>query len=80
MKALFFSTPCCSQCKVIKPRFIEECEKLNLQYEIIDAEANETLTAKYNIKSVPFIVVLDCDGNEVTSGSAAAVTTILNTL
>lgn len=80
MKALFFSTPCCSQCKVIKPRFVEECEKLNLQYELIDAESDEASVSKYSIKSVPFVVVLDCDNNVVTSGHAATITTILNTL
>lgn len=80
MKALYFGTEHCPQCKVFKPRFEEECKKLNFDYEFIDAEKDEKSAVSYGVRSIPYIIVLNNEGDVISSGLAATQLTIMNTL
>lgn len=69
MKILYFGASHCGQCKVLKPNFIKECQRLGLEeakdYELIDAEENMELSDKYDIRNLPTVVFVNGSG-EVT--------------
>lgn len=73
MKILYFGASFCGQCRVLKPNFIKECQRLGLEegkdYELIDAEENMELSDKYGIRNLPTVVFID-DGGEVTHRAA----------
>lgn len=63
MKILKFETTHCPQCKLLD----RELAKIsNITVEHINAEDNDALVDKYNIGSVPVLIVLDDSGNEIT--------------
>ena len=61
MKILYFGAEHCCQCKAVKPKFIEAATKHGLKegsdYEFVDAEENEDLAVKYNVRNLPTIVI-----------------------
>lgn len=62
---IYFSTPQCNVCKVLKPKIIEfinsEFPKVNLAY--VDCEALKDVAAQNRIFAVPTIIVF-LDGKE----------------
>lgn len=62
MKILYFGAEFCPTCKVMKPKFIAECQRLGFtDYEFVDGEENEELVEKYGIRNLPTLVFLDGD-------------------
>ena len=62
---LYFSAPWCGPCKVMSP-LVEEMErqgKITVKKVNIDYDAQ--LPQKYNIKSIPTMVLTDLSGNEI---------------
>lgn len=62
MKVLFFEAESfCSACRAMKPFFIQECEKLNVPYEIIDVESEKGIEMSlfYKIRNVPTLIILN---------------------
>jgi thioredoxin-related protein len=59
----------------MKPLFKEECEKLNVKYEIIDVESDEgvDLSTEYKVRNIPTLIFLDDNNNVIgrASGSSA---------
>jgi len=70
-KILFFSADYCVQCKVFKPRFEAEIQRLSLEpyVEYIDCDKDEETPSKYGIRSIPYVVV-ENDGELIGRGSA----------
>jgi len=62
-QALYFSASWCMPCKVLKPKMQKLAETVNIRFVDVDAEPD--LTSKYNIRSVPTVVVVD-NLNEVS--------------
>ncbi len=59
---LFFHADWCSQCKLLQ----KELKDFNyLPITEIDADENDSLCDKYNIKSLPVIILLDESNKEV---------------
>ena len=59
---LFFHAEWCSQCKLLQK------ELTNFDYIPIidiDADTNESLCDKYDIKVLPTLILIDNEGNEV---------------
>ena len=57
MKLLFFSSPTCAPCAMMKPAFIEYVNTDNVDYELIDiTTVDPDVLSKYEIRSVPSIV------------------------
>lgn len=85
MKILKFSAQWCGPCKVLKTVYdkVAKDEKYSgIQFNEIDVdEDDDNLTAKYGIRNVPTILVLDDDGSlkERLVGSVSE-TVIRNTL
>ena len=61
MNILKFFGSWCNPCKALS----KNLEDAGIENKSIDVDENEELTEKYNIMSVPTIVVLDEDDNEV---------------
>lgn len=60
---LYFSTTWCGPCKMFKPVVQEVQSDLGVSVQYVDAEASPELAAKYQVSSVPTIIVTD--GNNV---------------
>lgn len=61
MNILKFFGSWCNPCKDLS----KNLEDAGIEHKSIDVDENEELTEKYNVMSVPTIVVLDEDDNEV---------------
>jgi thioredoxin 1 len=59
---LYFSSTWCGPCKNFKP--IMESVSNSIPVQFIDVDQNPTLSAQYNIKSIPTLVFLK-DGQEI---------------
>ncbi len=62
-QAIYFYGSWCMPCKVLKPKMQKLAETVNVRFVDVDAEAD--LTSRYNIRSVPTVVVVD-NLNEVS--------------
>lgn len=54
---LYFSTTWCGPCKMFKPVVQEAMAETGVSVSFLDAEQNPDLAARYEIRSVPTIVV-----------------------
>jgi len=64
MKTIFyFTAEWCSPCKKTKP-IVEELKKEGYQFQIIDADYEQLLAKRFEIKSIPTFVLLE-DGKEL---------------
>ena len=61
MNILKFFRSWCNPCKALS----KNLEDAGIEHKSIDVDENEELTEKYNVMSVPTIVVLDEDDKEV---------------
>ena len=59
---LYFSSTWCQPCKNFKP--IMESVSNSIPVQFIDVDQNPTLSAQYNIRSIPTLVFLK-DGQEI---------------
>jgi thioredoxin 1 len=82
IKVLKFSAVWCGPCRALKPTFDQVRTLIaDVVYEEIDVDSDPSATIKYNVHSVPTIVI-EKNGQEVfrTKGavSAATLTSIIN--
>lgn len=60
-----FTAAWCGPCKQLAPLMAQVQEELtDVNFETIDVDSNSDLTVKYNIRSVPTLVI-EVDGQEV---------------
>lgn len=62
-----FSATWCPPCQQFKPIF-EEAKKAysgKIEFRTIDVDAEKELAQKFNISSIPSIIFIDAEGNEV---------------
>lgn len=76
MRILKFYSPTCGPCKVLE----KNLQNSVLDYEDIDVtdEANESLIEKYDIMSVPVLLKIDDEGNEVYRSKGVLAPDLLN--
>ena len=71
----YYSAEWCSSCKAMMPLFEQECEKLHVEYEIIDVESDRgvDLSIEYKVRNIPTLIFLDNENNVIgrASGSQA---------
>ena len=82
IKVLKFSAVWCGPCRALKPVFDQVRSQISdVAYQEIDVDSDPSATIKYNVNSVPTIII-ERGGQEVfrTKGSmtAAALATIIN--
>lgn len=58
-KIYYFGAEWCPQCVAIYPQFKQFCDIMNISYEHIDAEENDELVTKYNIRNLPTIIEIN---------------------
>lgn len=59
---LYFSTNWCGPCKMFKPVVQQVAAETGTNVQYIDAEQNKELATRYQVTSVPTIVVADEQG------------------
>ena len=65
-KLLLFTTTYCEPCKAFKPIFISERAKYHdVHFKLVDANLERETARRYNVRSVPALVLLDESGNQV---------------
>ncbi len=65
VKLLYFKNNACGVCVAFLPKFQRIVEKLGVEYEIIDVVENPEKAGQMMVFTVPTIVVLDPEENEV---------------
>lgn len=70
MKVLKFYATWCGPCKALSTT-IEKYYKGDVPIEDIDIDANLDMARKYNIRSVPVVVLVDENGNELRRKAGA---------
>ena len=68
-KYIYIGAEWCGPCRVFKPKFESFCKSKNLEYEIFDADEDESKIEKYNIKNVPTIIIEE-NGSVIKKGTA----------
>tara|TARA_R110001583_G_scaffold22337_1_gene83798 strand:+ start:63 stop:311 length:249 start_codon:yes stop_codon:yes gene_type:complete len=62
-KILYFTASWCGPCKALAPRMQNLSSQIN--YSKIDVDQNSDLSAKYGIRNVPCLVLVNGDGKEL---------------
>ncbi len=65
VKLLYFKNNTCGVCVAFLPKFQRIVEKLGVDHEIIDVVENPEKAGQMMVFTVPTIIVLDPEGNEV---------------
>lgn len=62
MSVLYFSAAWCGPCKVFKPVLQKTSSELGISINYIDVDSNGELAQKYNVSSVPTLLIVDSTG------------------
>ena len=61
---IYFSAPWCQPCKVLGP-VIDSLIVEGMNVKKVNCDYDVSLVQKYNIKSIPTLVLTDLEGNEI---------------
>lgn len=64
-RVLYASAVWCGPCQQFKPVAQKVCSDLGMQLQIVDVDQNAEFTQKYQIRSVPTLIVVDAANNEL---------------
>jgi len=62
-KLLYFTATWCGPCTYIKPRLQEAANQVPITF--IDVDTNSETTARYNVKNIPCVILIDGPGIEM---------------
>lgn len=65
MKFLYFSAPWCGPCKMLGPKIDQMVEAGEIIVQKVDIDSEETLTATYKIRSIPQLVLVNDNMEEL---------------
>lgn len=63
MKYLYFSAPWCGPCKVLAPKMEILAESVTVEKILVDD--NQEMTAKFGVRSIPTVILIDENENEI---------------
>jgi len=63
MKVFYFSAPWCGPCKTFKPVLQQVTSELGISINDINVDYDAMYTEKYNVTSIPTLIILDNQGN-----------------
>ncbi len=69
MNVLYFSAPWCGPCKMFKPVLQQVASEMGIAINDINVDYDATFTEKYNVTSVPTLLILDDQGIPVFRNS-----------
>jgi len=69
MNVFYFSAPWCGPCKMFKPVLQQVASEFGIVINDINVDYDTMYTEKYNITSVPTIIILDNQGIPVFRNS-----------
>ena len=69
MNVLYFSAPWCGPCKMFKPVLQQVASELGIGINDINVDYDAMYTEKYNVTSVPTLLILDHQGIPVFRNS-----------
>jgi thioredoxin 1 len=80
-KILYFTADWCGPCKLLKPKMQELANQVPISF--INVDTNSETSQKYNVRSIPCVVLIDVNGNELgkligTNISVQSVTNLYN--
>jgi thioredoxin 1 len=65
MKYLQFSASWCQPCKMLTP-IMEQVKSQGIPVEKIDVDSNPDMSIKFGIRSVPTVILVDNNENEIS--------------
>jgi thiol-disulfide isomerase/thioredoxin len=80
LRLLYYTASWCGPCKVFKPQAEQEAIARGLRIEFIDVDSSPDIAGFDNIMSVPTIVIVGDDKNEVDRVVGASLPTLKKTL
>jgi len=63
MGVFYFSAPWCGPCKTFKPVLQQVTSELGISINDINVDYDAMYTEKYNVTSIPTLIILDNQGN-----------------
>lgn len=63
MNVLYFSADWCGPCKMFKPIVQQVSQETGVDINYVNVDYDASLSQRYDIKSIPTIVILDAAGN-----------------
>lgn len=63
MQVLYFSADWCGPCKMFKPILQQVSQEMGISVNYINVDYDATFSQKYEIKSIPTLIILDSAGN-----------------
>jgi thioredoxin 1 len=63
-KVLYFSAKWCGPCKVLSPT-MDRLKMGGMPVEKIDVDVNSEMSAKFGIRNIPCLILVDGSGNEI---------------
>lgn len=69
MTVVYFSAPWCGPCKMFKPIVQEVSRELGITINDVNVDYNAALSQRYDISSIPTIIVVDPGDNVVFRNS-----------
>jgi thioredoxin-like negative regulator of GroEL len=71
MQVLYFGAPWCGPCKSFKPLVEQTVKELNVRWTDINVDYDPSLSQKYEVTSIPTIVIVDHQGNAIYRNTGA---------
>jgi thioredoxin-like negative regulator of GroEL len=65
MQVLYFGAPWCGPCKSFKPLVEQTVREMNIRWTDINVDYDPSMSQKYEVTSIPTIILVDYQGNTV---------------
>ena len=65
MQVLYFGAPWCGPCKSFKPLVEQTVREMNIRWTDINVDYDPSLSQKYEVSSIPTIVIIDNQGGQL---------------